>query len=148
MFGTILRSLWTRIRILSATVFEYIFDTICALSFNVCSVHLGAKVAPKITPRGTPKPKGGPSILNNPPSVFTCFGRVAVAGVSRERTLKRETFYYEIQVPKCLQKGIRTATKNSAEIASESYATFWKPKRKKDTGTHPHPKPEGLTQPL
>ena len=48
---------------------------------------------PKTTPRGTPKQKGGPSILNNPPNIFTDFGRVAVAGVSRERTLKRETFY-------------------------------------------------------
>ena len=117
-------------------------------------VHFGSNLASKTTPGGTPTQKGGPSILNNRPSIFTGFGRVAVAGVSRERTLKRETLHYEVQLPKWLQndpeldpKRDQNGTKNYAEIASESYAKFCKPRRRKDSGPHP-PQTEGFTQPL
>ena len=66
-------------------------------------VHFGSNLASKTTPGGTPTRKGGPSILNNPPSIFNGFGPVAVAEGSRGCPLKRKTFYNEIRTPKCLQ---------------------------------------------
>ena len=66
-------------------------------------VHFGAILAPKTSPVSTPTRKGRPSILNNSPMKIHLFDSVGAAGGSRERPLKRNTFYNEIRTPKCLQ---------------------------------------------
>ena len=95
-------------------------------------VHFGGILASKTTPVSTPTRRGRPSILNNSPMKIKLFDPVGVAGGSRGRPLKRNTFYNEIRTPKCLQNdtemdpkrgqnGIQKRCRNCSENNAKLY---------------------------
>ena len=92
-------------------------------------VKFGSLLASKTTPGRALTRKGRPSILNDSTMKIKFFDPVAVAGGSRGRPLKPNSFYKGIGASKCLQnnpkwspKASKTASKNYAEIVSKKCA--------------------------
>ena len=117
IFGTILDPFWAHFRSILAHFWDRISDRFSRCVFKHflidLDVHLGSILASKTTPGGTPTRKGRPSILNNPPMKIKLFDPVGVAGGSRGRHLKPNTFYEGIRRPKCLQNDPKMVPKTA-----------------------------------
>ena len=105
-FGTLLGSFF-------GLIFEVRFWLLCFIDFDV---HFGSMLASKTTPGRALTRKGRPSILNDSPMKIKLFDPVAVAGGSRGRPLKPNTFYKGIWASKCLENNPKIIPKVSKTV--------------------------------
>ena len=108
-FGSLLGHFWDRISDrFSRFVFYHIYHDL--------EVHFGSMFVLKTAPGHTPTRKGRPSILNNSPIQIKLFDPVVMAGGSRGRHLKPNTFmkkFWDQNVSKMTPKMVSETAQNS-----------------------------------